>query len=81
MKANMREGLSLRLVNSHGISQLQKKLLANVNGKSLLSEMNLMRGIKATLLAPLPVMISASTIRIVKHQIISVSHCTAQLMG
>ncbi len=27
MKANMREGLPLRLVNSHGISQLQRKLL------------------------------------------------------
>ncbi len=27
MKANMREGLPLRLVNSHGISQPQRKLL------------------------------------------------------
>ncbi len=27
MKANMKEGLPLRLVNSHGISQLQRKLL------------------------------------------------------
>ncbi len=26
MKANMRKGLPLRLVNSHGISQLQRKL-------------------------------------------------------
>jgi hypothetical protein len=27
MKANMRKGLPLRLINSHGISQLQRKLL------------------------------------------------------
>ncbi len=27
MKANMRKGLPLRLVNSHGISQVQRKLL------------------------------------------------------
>jgi hypothetical protein len=44
--------------------------LANVNGKPLLSKMNLMREIKATLLTPSLVMISTSTTRIVKHQII-----------
>ncbi len=34
------------------------------------SKMNLMRGIKATLPAPLPVIISTSTTRIVKHRTI-----------
>jgi hypothetical protein len=43
--------------------------------------MNLMRGIKATLPTLLPMMILASTTRIMKRQIMNASHCTTQLMG
>jgi hypothetical protein len=72
MKTNMKEGLPLRLVNSHRTKLAHKGncFLANVNGKPLLSEMNLMRGIKATLLTPLHVMISASMTRIMKRRTI-----------
>jgi hypothetical protein len=59
MKANMKNGLPLRLVNSHGISQPQRKLLpCKCKWQTIVIEMNLMRGIKATLPTPLHVMIS-----------------------